>query len=282
MKHPKRKGCAGEREAASFLREHGFANARRGQQFCGGPDSPDVTGVPGWHLEVKRVERLNLRDAAAQAAGDCGGKPWCILHRWNHGPWLATVRAEDWLALVRETLPPAAPERRPPARSGDPQTPLAPAPAPCGVDSAPGSEQEQEQSRKDTEMKLHEAFPSKWLKAADLEGQPRLATIEAVRMEEIAKGEQAKLVLGLRGMTQGLVVNKTNGATLAEFLSDDLDKWPGQKVVLYPSMADFQGCSVACIRVRKPKSAPATAAPAPAPAPAPTTSAPDDTDDVPY
>ena len=51
------KGAAGERELAEVLRANGFNDARRGVQFKGGPDSPDVVGFhPDWHPEVKRVE----------------------------------------------------------------------------------------------------------------------------------------------------------------------------------------------------------------------------------
>lgn len=102
----KAKGNAGEREAVAFLREHGFTDAKRGQQYHGGLNSPDVTGVLGWHLEIKRTEQLRLRDAVAQAEGDSRGGRWCIMHRWSHGRWLALVPAEHWLDLVRQTLPP--------------------------------------------------------------------------------------------------------------------------------------------------------------------------------
>jgi Holliday junction resolvase len=95
----KRKGKVGELEAALLLREHGF-DARRGQQFEGTHDSPDVKSNLPYHVEVKRVERLNMRDAVAQAEGECGGKPWVVLHRWNNGQWLATVRASEFLNLV--------------------------------------------------------------------------------------------------------------------------------------------------------------------------------------
>ena len=62
----------GEREFAALLREHGF-DARRGQQFAGGADSPDVVSdALAWlHVEVKRVQNLNLADACVQAEGDC-------------------------------------------------------------------------------------------------------------------------------------------------------------------------------------------------------------------
>ena len=83
----RQKGKVGEREFASLLREHGF-DARRGQQFSGGADSPDVVSEAlAWlHVEVKRVQHLNLTDACVQAEGDCGGKPWIVAHRRNHAP----------------------------------------------------------------------------------------------------------------------------------------------------------------------------------------------------
>jgi len=91
------KGKAGEREAAAVLREVLGAPAARGQQYRGGSGSPDVVGCPGLHLEVKRVERLNLEAAIAQAARDAssGGNVPVVLSRRNRGEWLATVRLVD-------------------------------------------------------------------------------------------------------------------------------------------------------------------------------------------
>ena len=102
----RQKGKVGEREFASLLREHGF-DARRGQQFSGSPDSPDVVSdALAWlHVEVKRVQNLNLADACAQAEGDSAGKPWIMAHRRNHAPWLITMRAEFFFDLVREFEP---------------------------------------------------------------------------------------------------------------------------------------------------------------------------------
>jgi hypothetical protein len=107
------KGKRGEREFASLLRENGF-DARRGQQFSGSPDSPDVVSdALAWlHVEVKRVQNLNLTDACAQAERDCGPvapaghkKPWIVAHRRNHAPWLITMKAEFFFQLVREFEP---------------------------------------------------------------------------------------------------------------------------------------------------------------------------------
>jgi len=109
------KGKVGEREFARLLREHGF-EARRGQQFSGSPDSPDVVspGLPWLHVEVKRVQHLNLTDACVQAEGDSQRgapagvqKPWIVAHRRNHAPWLITMTAGTFFRLLRGQLPPS-------------------------------------------------------------------------------------------------------------------------------------------------------------------------------
>ena len=61
-KSQREKGKRGERELAGRLRDHGY-DCRRGQQFCGASGDADVTGLPGIHIECKRVERLNLQEA---------------------------------------------------------------------------------------------------------------------------------------------------------------------------------------------------------------------------
>lgn len=97
------KGKRGELEWAAYLRDMGCPDARRGQQFAGGPDSPDVTGgIPGTHAEVKRVEALNIHTAMKQAEGDCDAMtvPY-VAHRRNRTPWLVTLRACDLIAFAR-------------------------------------------------------------------------------------------------------------------------------------------------------------------------------------
>ena len=60
------KGKNGERELATILREYGY-DSRRGQQYCGSNGDADVVGLPGVHIECKRVERLNIYDAIEQS-----------------------------------------------------------------------------------------------------------------------------------------------------------------------------------------------------------------------
>lgn len=56
-----RKGAGGERELATLLHEHGYDIERGGCLSYG--TVPDLTGLPGIHIEVKRVEKLNIGEA---------------------------------------------------------------------------------------------------------------------------------------------------------------------------------------------------------------------------
>lgn len=95
-----KKGKVGEREFAKLCREHGY-EARRGQQYSG-IEGEDVVGLPGIHIEVKRVERLNIEDAMAQSKADAKAVVPIVAHRKNHCEWLITMTAEDWFNMYRE------------------------------------------------------------------------------------------------------------------------------------------------------------------------------------
>ena len=99
------KGCRGEREWRDMLRAEGY-EARRGQQFAGGTDSPDVIcrDLPGLHFEVKLVQNLNVdRVMNEQAEPDAGDKIPFIAHRKNHSKWLVTLKAEDFFLILRNS-----------------------------------------------------------------------------------------------------------------------------------------------------------------------------------
>ena len=90
------KGVRGELEAAAELRRLFGVEARRGRQFQGTDESPDVqVDIPGVHFEVKRNEALRLYEALAQAAEDAGDKVPVVLHRANRKPWVAIVPLDD-------------------------------------------------------------------------------------------------------------------------------------------------------------------------------------------
>lgn len=93
------KGKRGERELAAKLREFGY-ECRRGQQYCGANGDADVIGMPGVHIECKRVEKLNIYDAVLQAKRDCrqAERP-AVMHRKNNCEWLVTMPLEDWIYI---------------------------------------------------------------------------------------------------------------------------------------------------------------------------------------
>ncbi len=99
-KRSKDKGKRGERDAAAKMSALFGVKCRRGQQFCGGADSPDVVGLPGIHLEDKRTERLELWKAINQAATECGENIPMVLHKPNDRPWIAIVELDRLPALV--------------------------------------------------------------------------------------------------------------------------------------------------------------------------------------
>jgi Holliday junction resolvase len=96
------KGKRGELEFAEYLRSRGFT-ARRGQQFSGGGDSPDVvSSLPGVHIEVKRRETGNLYGWLSQAVADAKvGTIPIVFHRRNNEEWVAILRAEDMISLLK-------------------------------------------------------------------------------------------------------------------------------------------------------------------------------------
>lgn len=99
----RQKGAAGERELAKALRSYGF-ETRRGQQYCGFNGDADVVGLPGVHIECKRVERLNLEDAMAQSRADARpGEIPVVMHRKNNCKWLVTLSIDDFMTLYKET-----------------------------------------------------------------------------------------------------------------------------------------------------------------------------------
>lgn len=97
----KRKGSRGENELAHVLQEYGY-DAKRTQQFAGGLDSPDVAGLPGIHIECKRVENLNVHKAYEQAVRDSEGKKIpAVFHRRNREKWMVTLCLDDFMEIYK-------------------------------------------------------------------------------------------------------------------------------------------------------------------------------------
>ena len=100
------KGKVGERDWAEYLRGQGY-EARRGQQFCGSPDSPDVvSSVPGVHWEVKRTQRLQAYPFMDQAENEKAENETAIVaYRSNNKRWLCILSADDLMKLIKAAKP---------------------------------------------------------------------------------------------------------------------------------------------------------------------------------
>lgn len=101
------KGKRGELKWRDELIAHGYI-ARRGQQFSGGDDSPDVVcdDLPHLHFEVKYTQRLALEDAIAQAINDCGNKLPIVASYRTGGSlkqWIVSMPADAFFALTERT-----------------------------------------------------------------------------------------------------------------------------------------------------------------------------------
>jgi hypothetical protein len=97
-------------------------------------------------------------------------------------------------------------------------------------------------------MNINDQFPSKYLKASDLNGEEIIVTIKDCVVESL--GEDKRPVLYFAGKEKGVVLNKTNATNISDAYGGDTDEWVGKKVVLYTAWVDFQGRSVESIRIR--------------------------------
>lgn len=99
------KGKRFERTLARLLREYGYDDARRTNQYCGNTgDASDVVGLPGLHIECKHRERMNLYDWVAQAKRDSEGtgRLPAVFHKKNNAEILVTMTMDDFMQIYRE------------------------------------------------------------------------------------------------------------------------------------------------------------------------------------
>ena len=136
-------------------------------------------------------------------------------------------------------------------------------------------------------MKVSEAYPSDYLKAADIGDATPTVIIVSAELETVGQGAKAeqKLVLGFKGKEKRLVLNKTNSNTIAALYGDETDDWLGKPITLVTREIEYDGKVAPAIRVsaKKPNLPTASAA-----KPKPQAPPPDDVDmdvqseDVPF
>jgi hypothetical protein len=102
------KGKRGELEVAALMKKFGF-EARRGQQFKGTKDSPDVVhNMDGFAVEVKLREQFSMTDIyAALGKQQSEARPdedAVVFYRRNRKPWIVVMDAERFLKLIAEEV----------------------------------------------------------------------------------------------------------------------------------------------------------------------------------
>ena len=141
-------------------------------------------------------------------------------------------------------------------------------------------------------MNINEIYGGDYLKADDLQGQPRQLTISSWSLKEFNDGSR-KIVLAFSKGTKTLVMNATNANSLGGSFGFDTDAWVGKTIELRPERVNFQGRMVDAIRAypmgnsadtsqafQQPAAAPA--APQPAAQPRPAAPQADFNDDIPW
>ena len=101
-------------------------------------------------------------------------------------------------------------------------------------------------------MNINDAFPSKYLKASDLQGHNISVTIGNVVTEDIGKGDE-KLIIYFQGHKKGMVLNKTNANNIGILYGPETEDWVGQPIIIFEAMVDFQGKTVPALRIRGPQ-----------------------------
>ena len=99
------------------------------------------------------------------------------------------------------------------------------------------------------------SFPG-YLKAGDLDGEPRTVKIKVVRQpgpdDKGLDGKPIdKPIVVFANAQKEWVLNKTNAETIRFLYGDQFSAWKGKPVTLYPTTCRSFGETVDCIRVRK-------------------------------
>ena len=110
-------------------------------------------------------------------------------------------------------------------------------------------------------MNMANAFPSKYLSAADINGVEPTYHISAVVMEQVGRdaNEPQKPVLYFADCDKGMVLNVTNNNTIMDMYGHDSDAWLGKPITIFATHVDFGGKMVPAIRVKPTTPTPAAA-----------------------
>lgn len=101
-KMSRNKGKGFERDCANKIKKRGF-DCRRGQQFRGGSDSPDIVSesLSEFNFECKAREQLNLWETYEKCLAEAPGKVPVTIWKKNHKVPLVIMEFHDWMDLLQ-------------------------------------------------------------------------------------------------------------------------------------------------------------------------------------
>lgn len=88
-----------------WIRQRKLNAIKLGREYRVSNGDADVVGLPGVHIECKRVERLNIYDAIEQSKNDArDGENPVVMHRRNRKEWLVIMPLDDWMKMYGKAL----------------------------------------------------------------------------------------------------------------------------------------------------------------------------------
>jgi hypothetical protein len=96
-------------------------------------------------------------------------------------------------------------------------------------------------------------FDKEHLGAWDLQGRDVVVEIADVKAGTLVGegGKKAKKpILKFKGKEKTMACNVTNAKAIATMYGTDTEKWIGKRITIYPTMTQFGGKDMECIRVR--------------------------------
>jgi hypothetical protein len=102
-------------------------------------------------------------------------------------------------------------------------------------------------------VNINSSFPSKYIKASELEDREWAMVMDRVEIEQMEQGGESKPVLYFANGKKGMVLNRTNSNVIAKAYGEETGGWCGKRIILFVMDVEFKGDTVPGLRVRVPK-----------------------------
>ena len=101
-------------------------------------------------------------------------------------------------------------------------------------------------------MKMNDVFPSKYLKASDIEGEMTVTVKNCVpvMLTNRAGEDEQKPLITFEGVEKGVILNITNWKAIEKQHGHDSDDWKGKQITLIKAYVDAFGETVEAIRIK--------------------------------